>query len=82
MDYTVHIYQNGCVGVTYNFVPDKSTNSGNFLDFKTLISCFDIFLHIRNNSIQMKYMVTQHTQVILNVGKCITSFWVFIPTHV
>ena len=37
LDYTPHSDQNGCVGITYNFIPHKSTKFGNFMDFKTFI---------------------------------------------
>ena len=30
--------QSGCVGITYNFIPHKSTTFGNFLSSKKYIS--------------------------------------------
>ena len=66
LDYTPHSDQNGCVGVTYNFIPHKSTKFGNFLDLKTFLYRSNIVLHLHNINIIIKSTVTQPTQVILN----------------
>ena len=75
------VTKNGCVGVTYNFISHKSTKFGNFLSLKTFLSSFNIVLHLHNIKIIMKATVKKPTKVIFHVEKCITSFWVSIPTH-
>ena len=40
LEYNPHSDQNGCIGVTYNFIPHKSTEFGNFLDFQPLYIYF------------------------------------------
>ena len=82
LEYTPHSDQNGCVGVTYNFIPHKSTKFGNFLDFKTFLYRLNIVLYLQNIHIIMKSMVTQPTKFILNFEKFITSFWLSIPNHI
>ena len=54
LDYTPHGDQNGCVEVTYNFMAHKGTKFGNFMVFKTSISCFNRVPHICNTKIRMK----------------------------
>ena len=51
---TTHGEKNGCVGVTYTFIPQKSTKFGNFLDFKTYIYILNRVLHLNNTNIKMK----------------------------
>ena len=53
-EYTPHSDQNGCVGVTYKFIPHNCTNVGNFLDFKPSISYRNRVLRLQNFKIRTK----------------------------
>ena len=46
LEYTPHSDQNVCVGVTYNFIPHRSTKFDNFMAFKTFIYCFNKVVHL------------------------------------
>ena len=80
LEYILHSDKYGCVGVTYNFISHKSTIFDKFLALK-LYTYLNRFLHLHIINIVMKQTATQHTQVILHVGKCITSLWVSILTQ-